>query len=71
MSVNFFFIMTHLVSEWSWFRRFGVHEIIPHPHPFAVSAGGSNKNIIQNHLNIALINVFSYLNGRYRHTFIS
>ena len=27
-------------------------------------------NIVENHLNIALLNVFSYLNGRYRHIFI-
>ena len=59
--------LTHLVSE--WFERFGVRETIPHPHPFAVSAAGSNENIIQNYLNIALMNVFSYLNGRYRHIF--
>ena len=29
-----------------------------------------NENIVQNHLNIALLNVFSDLNGRYRHIFI-
>ena len=29
-----------------------------------------NENIVQNHLNIALLNVFKYLNDRYRHTFI-
>ena len=28
-----------------------------------------NENIVQNHLNIALLNVFYYLNGRYRHIF--
>ena len=32
--------------------------------------GAPNENIIQNHLNIALLNVFWYLNGRYRHIFI-
>ena len=29
-----------------------------------------NENIVQNHLNIALLNVFKYLNDRYRHPFI-
>ena len=29
--------------------------------------GAPSKNIVQNHLNIALFNVFYYLNGRYRH----
>ena len=33
-------------------------------------SGASNENIVQNHLNIALLNVFSYLKGRYRHIFI-
>ena len=33
--------------------------------------GAPNENIVQNHLNIALLNVFKYLNGRYRHIFIS
>ena len=32
--------------------------------------GAPNENKVQNHLNIALLNVFWYLNGRYRHTFI-
>ena len=32
--------------------------------------GAPNENIVQNHLNIALLNVFLYLNGRYRHIFI-
>ena len=32
--------------------------------------GASNENIIQNHLNIALLNVFQYLNGSNRHIFI-
>ena len=27
--------------------------------------GALNENIVQNHLNIALLNVFQYLNGRY------
>ena len=31
---------------------------------FAVS-GAPNENIVQNHLNIELLNVFYYLNGRY------
>ena len=26
-----------------------------------------NENIVQNHLNIALLNVLQYLNGRYKH----
>ena len=33
-------------------------------------SGAPNENIVQNHLNIALLNVFQYLNGRYRHIFI-
>ena len=33
-------------------------------------SGAPNENIVQNHLNIALLNVFSYLNGRYRQIFI-
>ena len=33
-------------------------------------SGAPNENIVQNHLNIALLNVFYYLNGRYRHIFI-
>ena len=32
-------------------------------------AGAPKENIVQNHLNIALLNVFYYLNGRYRHIF--
>ena len=32
--------------------------------------GAPNENIIQNHLNIALLNALWYLNGRYRHFFI-
>ena len=34
------------------------------------STGAPNENIVQNHLNIALLNVFWYLNGGYRHIFI-
>ena len=34
------------------------------------TSGAPNKNIVQNHLNIALLNVFQYFNGRYRHVFI-
>ena len=33
-------------------------------------SGARNENIVQNHLNIALLNVFQYLNGRYRHIFM-
>ena len=33
-------------------------------------ARAPNENIVQNHLNIALLNVFYYLNGRYKHIFI-
>ena len=33
-------------------------------------AGAPNENIVQNHLNIALLNIFYYLNGRYKHIFI-
>ena len=32
--------------------------------------GAPNENIVQNHLNIALLNVFQYLNSGYRHIFI-
>ena len=33
-------------------------------------SGAPNEDIVQNHLNIALLNVFYYLNGTYRHIFI-
>ena len=33
-------------------------------------SGAPDENIVQNHLNIALLSVFQYLNGRYRHIFI-
>ena len=33
-------------------------------------AGAPNENVVQNQLNIALSNVFYYLNGRYKHIFI-
>ena len=33
------------------------------------SSGAPNENIVQNHLNIALLNAFQYLNGRYSHSF--
>ena len=36
-------------------------------HPLA---GASSENIVQKHLNMALLNVFYYFNGRYRHIFI-
>ena len=32
--------------------------------------GAPNENIVQNHLNIALLNVFWYLNGECGHIFI-
>ena len=38
--------------------------------PNRVLTGAPKENMVQNHLNIALLNVFQYLNGRYRHTFI-
>ena len=31
--------------------------------------GAPNESIVQNHFNIALLNVFQYLNGRYTHIF--
>ena len=34
------------------------------------SPGAPNENIVQNHLNIAMLNVLQYLNGRYWHIFI-
>ena len=33
-------------------------------------AGAPNENIVQNRLNIALLNVFYYLNGGFEHIFI-
>ena len=33
-------------------------------------SGAPNKKVVQNHLNIALLNAFQYLNGRYRNIFI-
>ena len=33
-------------------------------------SGAPNENIVQNHLNIALLNVVYYLNGRYRYIFM-
>ena len=33
-------------------------------------SGAPNDNIVQNRFNVALLNVFQYLNGRYRHIFI-
>ena len=33
-------------------------------------SGAPNENIVQNHLNILLLNVFQYLNGIYKHIFI-
>ena len=35
-----------------------------------ITSGAPNENIVQNHLNIAWLNVFYYLKGRYRHIFI-
>ena len=35
----------------------------------AMWGGAPNENIVQNHLNIALLNIFYHLNGRYRHIF--
>ena len=40
------------------------------PFQDSLVSGVPNENIVQNHLNIALLNVFWYLNGRYRHIFI-
>ena len=31
--------------------------------------GAPNENLVQNHFDIALLTVFKYLNGRYRHIF--
>ena len=36
---------------------------------WAVISGAPNENIVQNHLNMALLNVFYYLNGRYKYIF--
>ena len=36
-----------------------------------VCSGAPNENIVQNHLNKALLNVFQYLNGRYKGIFLS
>ena len=38
--------------------------------PQGIYSGAPNENIVKKHLNIALLNVFQYLNGRYRHIFI-
>ena len=38
--------------------------------PQGIYSGAPNENIVQNHLNIVLINVFQDLNGRYRNIFI-
>ena len=38
--------------------------------PNRVLTGAPKENMVQNHLNIALLNVSQYLNSRYRHTFI-
>ena len=35
-----------------------------------IQAGAPNENIVLNHLKIALMKVFYYLIGRYRHIFI-
>ena len=35
------------------------------------TSGAPNEKIVENHLNIALLNVFQYLNSRYRHVFTS
>ena len=35
-----------------------------------IYAGAPKENIVQNHLNKSWLNVFWYLNGRYRHIFI-
>ena len=35
-----------------------------------VNSGAPNENIVQNHLNIALLNVSWYLKGRYEYIFI-
>ena len=35
-----------------------------------IRTGAPNENVVQNHLNIALLDVFWYLNGKYRHIFI-
>ena len=37
--------------------------------PERIQTGAPNENIVQNHLNIALLKVFWYLNGKYRHIF--
>ena len=34
-------------------------------------SGAPNENIVQNLLNIALLNVFQYSNGRYRHQYLT
>ena len=40
------------------------------PCSIAIFPGAPNENIAQNHLNIALLNVFQYLNGIYTHILI-
>ena len=51
-------LQKHLQMDWS-LRPAG-----------CIYSGAPNENIVENNLNIALLNVFFYLNGRYRHIFI-
>ena len=47
-----------------------IRELPKTNHSCKYVSGAANENIVQNHLNIALLNVFQYFNGRYRHIFI-
>ena len=61
--------------NWKATRPDGISpKLLKLPRPTFVAASGAsgapNENIVQNHLNLALLNVFKFLNGRYRHIFI-
>ena len=68
--VNFFFAWADILSEKNPY--FGKHLFCKTRTDYAYKllTGAPNENIVQNHLNIALLNVFWHLNGRYRNTFI-
>ena len=48
---------TQMFSNFLVVRHLGENEI-------KMFSGAPNENTVQNHLNIALLNVFEYLNGR-------
>ena len=77
-------LFNNLLSRWSDYYVTSPYNINTHiaqrtrdqngkidqPEAFIfIYTGAPNENIAQNHLNIELLNVFQYLNGRYRHIF--